>query len=145
VGVVFIILSIGTTILMSLIQRQLLLDFYKQGLQILADEKAAQVNNFLEFQKEKQKIITTMNVFKEALKDPNNKTKIELVREEIKEKTRQIFENFSANCQPFRIVNVGGNDAQGKPVMSEQYFTPNFDDAGKFIGYRVLGWVIKNS
>jgi len=73
------------------------------------------------------------------------KNYLDFLPEETKEKTKQTFASFSANCQPFRIVNVGGNDAQGKPVMSEQYFTPNFNDNGKFVGYRVLGWVIKNS
>lgn len=68
---------------------------------------------------------------------------LDFLPEETKDKTKQTFASFSADCQPFRIVNVGGKDAQGKPVMSEQYFTPNFDDNGKFVGYRVLGWVIK--
>jgi phosphopantetheine adenylyltransferase len=85
IGVVFIILFIGTTILMSLTQRQLLIDADKQSLQILANEKAAQVNNFLESQKEKSEIIATMNVFKEVVKDPNNTAKIETAKKRINE------------------------------------------------------------
>ena len=85
IGVVFIILFIGTTILMSLTQRQLLIDADKQSLQILANEKAAQVNNFLESQKEKSEIIATMNVFKEVVKDPNNTAKIEVAKDRINE------------------------------------------------------------
>jgi len=73
------------------------------------------------------------------------KNYLDFLPEKIKEKTRRTFKYFSANSKPFRIVNVGGNDAHGKPCMSEQFFTPNFNDAGVFIGYRVLGWVIKRT
>ena len=85
IGVVFIILFIGTTILMSLTQRQLLIDADKQSLQILANEKAAQVNNFLENQKEKQEIISSVGVFKEVVKDPNDTAKIETAKKRINE------------------------------------------------------------
>ena len=81
--VVFILLFTGLIVDMSYNQRQMLTDTRKESLQILANEKAAQVNTFLESQKEKLSIIASMTVFKEALKDPSNEIKIELVREEI--------------------------------------------------------------
>ena len=62
--IIFIILFIGLICLGLNVQKQQVLILHKQSLQILANEKAAQVNNFLESQKEKSEIIATMNVFK---------------------------------------------------------------------------------
>ena len=73
------------------------------------------------------------------------KNYFDFLPKKMKEKTRKTFEHFSVDGKPFRIVNVGGNDSHGKPVMSEQFFTPNFNDTGEFTGYRVLGWVIKQN
>jgi PAS domain-containing protein len=63
---------------------------------------------------------------------------------ETREEFRKLFQHFSANFLPFRIENKAGLNSERKIVRNELYFTPKFDDAGSFSGYRVLGWVIKN-
>jgi hypothetical protein len=83
--IIFIILFIGLICLGLNVQKQQVLILHKQSLQILANEKAAQVNNFLESQKEKLEIIATMNVFKEAVLYPNDTAKIEIAKNRIDE------------------------------------------------------------
>ena len=61
----------------------------------------------------------------------------------IKAEAKKTFKFFSADRKPFRVKHGIGTDLNGKAIDSELYFTPNFDDLGKFTGYRVLGWVIK--
>ena len=55
----------------------------------------------------------------------------------------KIFKRFSSTGQPFRILDDVGVDSNRRIVHNELYFTPRFNDHGKFIGYRVLGWVKK--
>jgi len=83
--IIFIILFIGLICLGLNVQKQQVLILHKQSLQILANEKAAQVNTFLENQKEKQAIISSVGVFKEVVKDPNNTAKIETAKKRINE------------------------------------------------------------
>jgi hypothetical protein len=86
IGAVFIIvLFIGTTVLMYLTQKQMFIDAQKENLQILADEKAGQIENFLESQKEKLEIISSVGVFKEVVKDPKNPIKIEAAKNRLNE------------------------------------------------------------
>ena len=54
--VIFILLLVGSMAVMAKAQQQILINTNKISLQILASEKAAQVNNFLESQKEKSKL-----------------------------------------------------------------------------------------
>ncbi len=75
-SVVFVIFFIGTLVLMSFAQKELFINAHKQNLQMLANEKAFQVNNFFESQKEKQAIISSISVFKEAVLFPNDIIKI---------------------------------------------------------------------
>ena len=85
-GVVFIIIIfIGFMVLTFYSQRQLLIDADKQSLQILANEKALHINTFLENQKEKQVIISSVGVFKEAVLYPNDTAKIETAKKRIEE------------------------------------------------------------
>jgi PAS domain S-box-containing protein len=53
------------------------------------------------------------------------------------------FAFFSSKAQPHRIIY--NNEFNGVPVNVELFFTPKLDEFGKFIGYRVLGWLVKNS
>lgn len=59
-----------------------------------------------------------------------------------KEYQKNLFLNFSGKFLPYRsegkIIKIGNN----KIVNAELYFTPNFNDFGVFIGYRILGWLI---
>ncbi len=52
------------------------------------------------------------------------------------------FAYFSAREEPYRIKHDIGRDAAGRTIYNELYFTPNFNDFGKFSGYCVLGWVL---
>lgn len=73
---VFLILFVGLAFFSLNIQKQELITVHKERLQTLADEKALQVNAFLESQKEKQRIIASMDVFREAALYPNDTAKI---------------------------------------------------------------------
>ena len=64
---------------------------------------------------------------------------------ETRAETKKTFIYYSSLEQPFRIVHNSVLDIKGKVMHSELFFTPKFDDMGKFTGYRVLGWVIKSS
>ena len=54
-------------------------------------------------------------------------------------KFQKTFKYFSENETPFRIEDAVNIDPNGNTIHSELYFTPKFDDLGKFLGYRVLG------
>jgi PAS domain S-box-containing protein len=64
---------------------------------------------------------------------------------ETREEFRRMFQHFSANSLPFRIENKAGLNNECEIIRNKLYFTPKHDDQGKFVGYRVLGWVIKNT
>jgi PAS domain S-box-containing protein len=63
---------------------------------------------------------------------------------ETREEFRRRFQQYAAKALPFKIENKAGLNSKRKMINNELYFTPKFNDAGKFTGYRVLGWVIKN-
>ena len=84
-SIIFILLFIGLICLGLNIQKQQVTNAHKESLQILANEKAAQINLFLESQKEKLEIIGSVGVFKEVVKDPKNPTKIEAAKNRINE------------------------------------------------------------
>lgn len=60
-----------------------------------------------------------------------------------REKSKSLYKKFSAEKQPFRITHETGVDNNGNHISNELYFTPKFNDLGKFTGYRVLGWTKK--
>lgn len=54
------------------------------------------------------------------------------------EDKKKIFQHFASARKPFRIKN--------NPLVDydiDQYYTPRFDDNQKFLGFRILGWVVK--
>ena len=53
----------------------------KESLQLLANEKANQISVFFDAQKDKVSILQSMDVFKDAVKSPNDNLKIQLARE----------------------------------------------------------------
>ncbi len=55
------------------------------------------------------------------------------------------FEYFVAKEQAYRILDNVGIDGRGDLTHSDLFFTPNFNHDGKFVGYRVLGWLRKDS
>jgi hypothetical protein len=66
-------------------QKKMIIYINKQTLQTLANEKAAQVNMFLEFQENRLSVLSSMSVFRNAVLDPNNPENIRLAKEMIDE------------------------------------------------------------
>jgi len=60
-------------------------------------------------------------------------------------KSKSTFAHFSADGRPYRVLDSVEKGINGKKLHLDLYFTPRFNDFGRFIGYRVLGWVIKKS
>ncbi len=60
----------------------------------------------------------------------------------IKAKDISFFEHHSILESPYRILANSFVLASGKEIIYDVYFTPNFNDLGNFLGYRVLGWLI---
>ena len=83
--IIFILLFIFLICLGLNVLKQQAIDINTENLKILANEKAKQTNMFLESQKEKQSIIASMNVFKEAVKYPNDSAKIKIAKDRINE------------------------------------------------------------
>ncbi len=57
--------------------------------------------------------------------------------------SKETFKHFSSLAQPYRVEQDCGNNSKGTLTYNDLYFTPRFDDFGEFIGYRVMGWVVK--
>lgn len=58
-------------------------------------------------------------------------------------KDRETFEYFALNGQPYRVTHDITIDKKGRVMNGELYFTSRLDDYGKFVGYRVIGWMEK--
>jgi C4-dicarboxylate-specific signal transduction histidine kinase len=119
-GVAFFIVSFGTIVFMSFAQRQLIVDVNKKSLQISASEKSAQVNIFLEFQKENLKIISSMNVFKEAVLHPDDPAKIEIAKDRIDE-LKSVLPGISLLTNEGIVLN-GEIDLSEIVVNGQSYF-----------------------
>jgi PAS domain S-box-containing protein len=63
----------------------------------------------------------------------------------IRAKSKSTFAHFSAAGRPYRELNCVEKGINGNKLHLDLYFTPRFNDFGRFIGYRVLGWVIKTA
>jgi PAS domain S-box-containing protein len=59
-------------------------------------------------------------------------------------KAKKTFDHFSVDGQPFREIYGVKAREKDEIVYNELYFTPKFNDSGRFCGYRVLGWVLKS-
>ena len=62
---------------------------------------------------------------------------------ESKVKDLNTYKHFASENLPYRVKHNIGKDANGKLMHNQLYFTPKFNDSGKFVGFRVLGWVTK--
>jgi len=60
------------------------------------------------------------------------------------EEIKRIFKHFSENEKPYKTDDTACLCVNGKIMHSELFFTPNYNDRGKFIGYRVLVWASRN-
>jgi hypothetical protein len=60
---------------------------------------------------------------------------------ETRAKARKIFNFFSINGEPYRVTSEIGVGANSQSNCEKIYFTPNFNEMGKLIGYRASGWL----
>ena len=73
------------------------------------------------------------------------KNYFDLIPDEIKNESKKTYEYFLDKEQPYRVISDSKKDKNNKIIYDEIYFTPNYNDMGKLVGYRVLIWVKKNS
>jgi len=125
-GAVFLIIFIGFMVLMFHVQRQNFSNTYKGSLQVLVNEKALLVNTFLESKVEEQKIIASMNVFKEALLYPNDPAKIAIANNRINE-LKSIIPGISL-MNSEGIVATGDIDLPGTDYSQHPYFIAKRQD-----------------
>lgn len=76
-----------------------------------------------------------------SCQDTIGKSYFDVVPVECRVDAIKTFLHFSAKEEPFRRSNNTGLYVKDKNVFYDIYFTPNFNDMGKFVGYRVLGWL----
>ncbi|MBP9802349.1 PAS domain S-box protein [Patescibacteria group bacterium] len=58
-----------------------------------------------------------------------------------RDEAQALFNHFVAKEQAYKALGNTSIDVGGKKVDSDLFFTPNFNSEGKFIGYRVSGWL----
>jgi hypothetical protein len=85
IGIIFIVFFISLIFLGLNVLKQQSIKYDQEQLQLLANEKAAQINLFTEFQREKLEIISSVGVFKEVVLNPTDATKIETAKNRINE------------------------------------------------------------
>lgn len=73
------------------------------------------------------------------------KNYFDFLSDEARIESKKFFNHFSALEQPYRETCSIGRDTNKKLINNELYFTPTFDDYGKFCGYCVLGWLSKDN
>jgi C4-dicarboxylate-specific signal transduction histidine kinase len=97
------------------------IDATKESLQLLANEKAEQVNLFLELKKEELLLLGSMDVFKEAILYPNDSSKIGMARDHINE-LKGVIPGISILTKE-GIVLVGDVDLPGTDYSGQPYFS----------------------
>jgi hypothetical protein len=121
VAVISFLLIIGFILLNLNYKGHLFVDASKVSLQALADEKASQVNTFLESQKEKLEVLSNMNVFIEAAKYPNDSEKVKSANESINE-LKDIVPGITITT-PEGIVIIAENDFPGEDYSGQKYYS----------------------
>jgi nitrogen regulatory protein PII-like uncharacterized protein len=133
-------------------QKQRYLDSNKENLQVLANEKAMQVNSFLEAQKEKLFVLNTINVFKEAVMNPGDIVKIEEANKTINE-LKSIIPGISILTNE-GIAVVGEFDLLGTDYSQHPYFVRKdknisferyYDPLRKEDYYAIIGPIYDNT
>jgi PAS domain S-box-containing protein len=57
-----------------------------------------------------------------------------------RDESKKLFEFFSKIEKPYRTEDIVCLSTNGKTLHTELFFTPDYNNMGKFIGYRVLVW-----
>jgi len=96
-------------------------DSTKESLQLLANEKAEQVNLFLESKKEELLLLGSMDVFKDVIVYPNDSSKIGVARDRINE-LKGIIPGISILTKD-GIVLIGDVDLPGTDYSGQPYFS----------------------
>ncbi len=121
---IFIFLSFLTVI--SYNHRNMMIVSNKENLQILASEKADQINTLLDEEKDKLLLIAGMSDFKNVLLHPNDSLLIEIAKKRINE-----LENIIPNISILNsngIVVVGNIDLPGTDYSQHPYFLEKRQD-----------------
>ena len=85
IGTIFVFIFLTLITVVAYNQRQMFINSHKESLQILASEKASQINTFLEAEKDKLLLISSISEFKNAASYPNDPTKREIAKKRINE------------------------------------------------------------
>jgi hypothetical protein len=85
IGIIFVLFFIGLFFLNVNYNKQMFVDASKKNLQVLADVKALQVNEFLGFQENRLSVLSSLSVFRDVVNDPYNAEKIKLAKDMINE------------------------------------------------------------
>jgi hypothetical protein len=114
-------------------QKQASIISHREGLQILANDKALLIDTFLESQKEKYSILASMNVFKQLAKDPTNTAKIDEARKRINE-LKDIFPGIALISKEGFIIIAESNPA-GTDYSEIPGFPANDESTFRFMQY----------
>jgi phage FluMu protein Com len=76
-------------------------------------------------------------------RDSLTKNFLDINLDDSTQRKKETFKHFSASKLPFREVHVVEKDNRDNRICTELYFTPMFSDTGKFFGYTILGWIVK--
>lgn len=120
---IFVFLSLICVLAQN--QRNMYISSHKEALQILAEDKAYQIDTFLKSEKEKYSLIASMNSFKEVLKYPNDTEKVEIAKNRINE-LKKIIPGISVMNND-GLVYVGEIDLPGTDYSEHPYFIEKKD------------------
>jgi len=143
---IFVFIFVILFFLLINYQKESVIKINEKNLQLLANGKAAQVNTFLESQKEELFIIASMNVFKEAILYPNDELKISIAKNRINELKDTIPGISLMNSEG--IVSTGDIDLPGTDYSQHPYylakrqdimFTRYYDPLRKGDYYAIIG------
>jgi C4-dicarboxylate-specific signal transduction histidine kinase len=143
---IFILLFAGLIFSFLNYLKQHTINDHKETLQILAKEKAVQINQFFKFQKEKLSIIASMDVFKDAALYPDDSAKIETAKNKINE-LKSVLQGIAILSKEGIVVVAetapAGTDYSAHPYFisknREVLFTRYYDLYQKKDFYVVIG------
>jgi len=113
----FLLLLVGEFYLLRNYQKEKQIEANKENLQILVNGKSLQINMFLEFQKEKLLMLTSMDVFKEVVLHPDDASKLEAAK--------KIIDNLGGTASIFSndgILIYANNAPAGGNYSTDPYF-----------------------
>jgi len=149
---IFVFIFVILFFLLINYQKESVIKANEKNLQLLANEKASQINLFLESQKEELFIIASTNVFKEAILYPSDELKISAAKNRINELKDTIPGISLMNSEG--IVSTGDIDLPGTDYSQHPYylakrqdimFTRYYDPLRKGDYYAIIGPIYDNT